>query len=112
MFNLSTTIVGAGIMALPATSKVLGLFVRIAMIVFMAFLTEASIELLLRYSRTAKLVSYAECLYKLVSYGGCFRKVMCFLEPLQVEFIMLVFLKLGLDSTGGMGNSRINVVVE
>ncbi|XVF26540.1 hypothetical protein REPUB_Repub14bG0026200 [Reevesia pubescens] len=38
VFNLSTTIVGAGIMALPATMKVMGLILRIAIIIFMAFL--------------------------------------------------------------------------
>eukprot|EP00262_Sarcandra_glabra_P021259 TRINITY_DN8885_c0_g1_i2.p1 TRINITY_DN8885_c0_g1~~TRINITY_DN8885_c0_g1_i2.p1 ORF type:complete len:460 (+),score=59.15 TRINITY_DN8885_c0_g1_i2:478-1857(+) len=58
VFNLSTTIVGAGIMALPATMKVLGLGPGIAMIVFVAFLTEASIEMLLRFSRAGKSVSY------------------------------------------------------
>lgn len=58
VFNLSTTIVGAGIMALPATMKVLGLGVGVAMIIFMAFLAEASIELLLRFSRAGKTVSY------------------------------------------------------
>lgn len=58
VFNLSTTIVGAGIMALPATMKVLGLIPGIIMIILMAFLTEASIELLIRFSRTSKSVSY------------------------------------------------------
>ncbi|KAG9448597.1 hypothetical protein H6P81_008562 [Aristolochia fimbriata] len=58
VFNLSTTIVGAGIMALPATMKVLGLVPGIAMIVFMAFLTEASIEMLLRFSKAGKSSSY------------------------------------------------------
>ncbi|GER49253.1 amino acid transporter family protein [Striga asiatica] len=58
VFNLSTTVVGAGIMALPATMKVLGLFLGIAMIIFMAFLTEASIELVLRFSRASKSGSY------------------------------------------------------
>lgn len=58
VFNLSTTIVGAGIMALPATMKILGLFLGIALIIFMAFLTEASIEFLIRFSRTAKSTSY------------------------------------------------------
>ncbi|KAF8389876.1 hypothetical protein HHK36_024394 [Tetracentron sinense] len=58
VFNLSTTIVGAGIMALPATMKVLGLVPGIAMIIFVAFLTEASIEMLLRFSRAGKSVSY------------------------------------------------------
>ena len=58
VFNLSTTIVGAGIMALPATMKVLGLILGVALIVFMAFLTDASIELLLRFSRAGKTASY------------------------------------------------------
>ena len=58
VFNLSTTVVGAGIMALPATMKVLGLGLGIALIIFMAFLTEASIELLLRFSRAGKSISY------------------------------------------------------
>lgn len=58
VFNLSTTIVGAGIMALPATMKVLGLIPGIIMIILMAFLAEASIELLIRFSRTSKSVSY------------------------------------------------------
>jgi solute carrier family 38 (sodium-coupled neutral amino acid transporter), member 2 len=47
VFNLSTTIVGAGIMALPATMKVLA-----------ALLTEASIELLVRFSRAGGATSY------------------------------------------------------
>ncbi|RWR92032.1 sodium-coupled neutral amino acid transporter 2-like protein [Cinnamomum micranthum f. kanehirae] len=58
VFNLSTNIIGAGIMALPATMKVLGLIVGIAMIFFVAFLTGASIELLLRLSKAEKLVTY------------------------------------------------------
>ncbi|KGN61271.1 amino acid transporter AVT6A [Cucumis sativus] len=58
VFNLSTTIIGAGIMALPAMVKELGLLLGVAMIIIMAFLTEASIELLLRFSRPRKSTSY------------------------------------------------------
>ncbi|XP_022155039.1 amino acid transporter AVT6A-like [Momordica charantia] len=58
VFNLSTTIIGAGIMALPAMVKELGLCLGVAMIIFMAFLTDASIELLLRFSRPRKSTSY------------------------------------------------------
>jgi len=58
VFNLSTTIVGAGIMALPATMKVLGLVLGVSLIIFMAFLAEASIEMLLRFSRAGKCASY------------------------------------------------------
>ncbi|XP_073003642.1 amino acid transporter AVT6A-like [Typha latifolia] len=60
VFNLSTTVVGAGIMALPATMKVLGLVPGIIMIIFGAFLTEASIEMLIRFSRVGKAISYGE----------------------------------------------------
>ncbi|KAJ0965342.1 hypothetical protein J5N97_026480 [Dioscorea zingiberensis] len=58
VFNLSTTIVGAGIMSLPATMKILGLVPGIAMIVFVAFLTDASIEMLMKFSRAGKTDSY------------------------------------------------------
>ncbi|XP_073526094.1 LOW QUALITY PROTEIN: uncharacterized protein [Phyllobates terribilis] len=59
VFNLSTTIVGAGIMALPATMKVLGLGLGIGMIVIMALLTDRSISMLLKFSRAGKSASYS-----------------------------------------------------
>ncbi|WZZ12061.1 hypothetical protein YC2023_105150 [Brassica napus] len=58
VFNLATTIIGAGIMALPATMKILGLVLGITMIVVMAFLSDASIEFLLRFSEVKKSKSY------------------------------------------------------
>ncbi|CAF2272288.1 unnamed protein product [Brassica napus] len=58
VFNLATTIIGAGIMALPATMKILGLVPGIAMIVLMAILTDSTIEFLLRFSRIGKTRSY------------------------------------------------------
>ncbi|XP_077233483.1 amino acid transporter AVT6A-like [Tasmannia lanceolata] len=51
VFNLSTTVVGAGIMALPATLKVLGLVPGLLMIILAGFLTEYSIDMLLRFGR-------------------------------------------------------------
>ncbi|XP_057872184.2 amino acid transporter AVT6A [Cryptomeria japonica] len=58
VFNLSTTIVGAGIMGLPATMKILGLVPGISLIVLVGILTYASIEILLRFSRACKVSSY------------------------------------------------------
>lgn len=69
VFNLSTTIAGAGIMALPATLKVLGLGLGIALIIFMAILTDASIELLLRFSWVGKSVSYGGLMGE--AFGKC-----------------------------------------
>ncbi|XP_068655304.1 amino acid transporter AVT6A-like [Aristolochia californica] len=51
VLNLSTTIVGAGIMSLPATIRVLGLGPGIVMILVAAFLTDYSIGILLRFGR-------------------------------------------------------------
>jgi sodium-coupled neutral amino acid transporter 2 len=58
VFNLSTTIVGAGIMALPASIKMLGIIPGILMIVIVALLTEASIDMLVRCSHQGKVTSY------------------------------------------------------
>lgn len=60
VFNLSTTIIGAGIMALPAAMKVLGLGLGLGLIVFVAVLAEASLEILLRFGKAAKAESYGD----------------------------------------------------
>ncbi|KAH6836317.1 Transmembrane amino acid transporter family protein [Perilla frutescens var. hirtella] len=59
VFNLSTTIVGAGIMALPATFKELGAIPGVIIIVLAGILTEKSIEMILRFSRATKTSSYS-----------------------------------------------------
>ncbi|KAL9226485.1 hypothetical protein vseg_002292 [Gypsophila vaccaria] len=70
VFNLSTTIVGAGIMALPATMKVLGLGFGVVMIVVMAALSERSIEMLLKFSRAGKATSYGGVMEDAFGKGG------------------------------------------
>ncbi|CAA0822469.1 Transmembrane amino acid transporter family protein [Striga hermonthica] len=58
VLNLSTTIIGAGIMALPAAMKVLGLGPGVAAIVLVAILTEVSLDFLLRFSKAGRAVTY------------------------------------------------------
>ncbi|KAG7590813.1 Amino acid transporter transmembrane domain [Arabidopsis suecica] len=60
VFNLTTSIIGAGIMALPATMKVLGLVLGFLLIILMAILSEISVELLIRFSVLYKSKSYGE----------------------------------------------------
>ncbi|XVE70240.1 hypothetical protein DITRI_Ditri10aG0056800 [Diplodiscus trichospermus] len=59
VFNLSTTIVGAGIMALPATVNQLGLIPGLITIVFVSMLTESSIDMILRFSLASKSSTYS-----------------------------------------------------
>jgi len=58
VFNLSTTVVGAGIMARPATMKLMGLPLGIVTIIVMGILSENSIQIMLRYSRPSGVRSY------------------------------------------------------
>ncbi|KDP37031.1 hypothetical protein JCGZ_06087 [Jatropha curcas] len=60
VFNLATSIIGAGIMALPATMKVLGLVLGVILIVLMGIVSEISVELLVRFSVLCKASSYGE----------------------------------------------------
>ncbi|KAG2729402.1 hypothetical protein I3843_01G242800 [Carya illinoinensis] len=60
VFNLTTTIIGAGIMALPAAMKVLGLIPGFVLIILMGILSEISVELLVRFSVLCKASSYGE----------------------------------------------------
>lgn len=60
VFNLTTTIIGAGIMALPATMKVLGLVVGVILIVVMGIVSEISVELLVKFSVYVNATSYGE----------------------------------------------------
>lgn len=74
VFNLSTTIIGAGIMALPATMKVLGLAAGIAAIVLVAVLAELSISMLLRFSKAGGVTSYGGVMAD--AFGEVGRKVL------------------------------------
>lgn len=60
VFNLATTSIGAGIMALPATIKVLGLPLGLAFIALMGALTDLSIAVLLRCSAACGAASYGD----------------------------------------------------
>ncbi|TKY57930.1 Sodium-coupled neutral amino acid transporter 1 [Spatholobus suberectus] len=59
VFNLSTTIVGAGIMALPAAVRQLGLIPGLVMIILCAMLTESSVAMLVRFTRASKSSTYS-----------------------------------------------------
>ncbi|KAL1357451.1 hypothetical protein HN51_009350 [Arachis hypogaea] len=60
VFNLSTTIIGAGIMALPATMKVLGLALGVGAIAILAVLAEYSLDVLMRFSKVGNAVTYSQ----------------------------------------------------
>lgn len=59
VFNISTTMIGAGIMSIPATMKVLGIIPGFVVIVLVALITDITVEFMLRYTSSGKSVTYA-----------------------------------------------------
>ena len=67
VFNVSTSIIGAGIMSIPATLKVLGVAPALGLIVIIALLVDVSIEFLLRFTHSGRSTTYAGLMAE--SYG-------------------------------------------
>ncbi|GMH30528.1 hypothetical protein Nepgr_032371 [Nepenthes gracilis] len=59
VFNISTTMIGAGIMSIPATFKVLGIIPALLIIMIVAFLGDISGEFLLRYTHSGESTTYS-----------------------------------------------------
>ena len=93
VFNLSTTIIGAGIMALPATMKVLGLILGVLLIIFVAFLTEASIDMMLRFSKAGKSVSYGGLMKDAFGkYGKILLQVCVFINNVGMLTVYMIIM--------------------
>ncbi|KAL6002927.1 hypothetical protein ACLOJK_023149 [Asimina triloba] len=59
VFNLATSIIGAGIMSIPATLKVLGVVPAVLLIFAVAYMCEVSTDFLLRYTDSGSSTTYA-----------------------------------------------------
>jgi amino acid permease len=59
VFNISTSIVGAGIMAIPAAFKVLGVIPSLSIIVIIAWLSNVSAGFLMKSSLAGESTTYA-----------------------------------------------------
>ncbi|GAA0143262.1 amino acid transporter [Lithospermum erythrorhizon] len=59
IFNVSTGMVGAGIMSIPATFKVLGIVPSFVVILVIAFFVEVTVDFLLKYTHFGESHTYA-----------------------------------------------------
>ncbi|KAK6116400.1 hypothetical protein DH2020_049862 [Rehmannia glutinosa] len=106
VFNLSTTIIGAGIMALPATMKVLGLGLGIALIVFVGVLTEYSVGMLLRFSKAGGAVSYGGVMGD--AFGDVGRRVLQICVVINNIGVLIVYMIIIGDVVSGSSSSGIH----
>ncbi|KAI4306518.1 hypothetical protein L6164_029789 [Bauhinia variegata] len=59
LFNVATSIIGAGIMSIPATIKVLGVIPAFLMILIIGVLAEVSVDFLMRFTHSGETTTYA-----------------------------------------------------
>lgn len=77
VFNVSTSIIGAGIMSIPATLKVLGVVPAFVMIVVIAWLADISVEFLMRYTRAGDTTTYAGVMRESFGWVGSILVQIC-----------------------------------
>lgn len=60
IFNISTGMIGAGIMSIPATFKVLGVIPSFIVILIIGFFVDVTVEFLLKYTQSGESSTYGE----------------------------------------------------
>ncbi|KAL1292345.1 hypothetical protein AAHE18_20G265200 [Arachis hypogaea] len=111
VFNLSTTIIGAGIMALPATLRELGMLPGLAFIVFMALLTEKSIEFLIRFTRAGKAVSYGGLMGdSFGKYGKALVQLCVIINNIGVLIVYMIIIGDVLSGTSASGEHHSGIL--
>lgn len=104
VFNISTTMVGAGIMSIPATLKVLGIIPGLLVIVMVAVITDLTVEFMLRCTSSGKAVTYAGMVGESFGSVGSLAVKICVITTnlgvLIVYFIILGDVLCGNDING------------
>lgn len=77
VFNVSTSIIGAGIMSIPATLKVLGVIPAFLLIVIIAVLSEISVEFLMRFTHSGETTTYAGIMKESFGQAGSVLTQIC-----------------------------------
>ncbi|XP_070053147.1 amino acid transporter AVT6C-like isoform X2 [Nicotiana tomentosiformis] len=77
VFNVSTSIIGAGIMSVPATMKVLGVIPAFLLIVLVAILVDISVDFMLRFTYAGQSTTYAGLMKENFGKTGSFAVQIC-----------------------------------
>ncbi|KAG4962184.1 hypothetical protein JHK82_038873 [Glycine max] len=104
VFNITTTMIGAGIMSIPATMKVLGIVPGLVVIVLVALITDVTVEFMLRYTSSGKSSTYAGMMAESFGSIGSLAVKICViitnLGVLIIYFIILGDVLCGNESNG------------
>ncbi|CAK8533346.1 unnamed protein product [Lathyrus sativus] len=110
VFNLSTTVIGAGIMGLPACVKKLGLVPGLVAIILTALLTEKSIEFIIRFSRAGNFSAYGSLMGDAFGkYGKAFAEICVVVNNMGILTVYMIIIGDVISGTtsGGIHHSGI-----
>lgn len=77
VFNVATSIIGAGIMSIPAILKVLGVIPSFALILIVAVLAEVSVDFLMRFTHAGETTTYAGVMSEAFGSVGALTAQVC-----------------------------------
>lgn len=77
VFNVATSIIGAGIMSIPATIKVLGVIPAFVMILIVALLAQLSVDFLMRFTHSGETITYAGVMREAFGQPGAVAAQIC-----------------------------------
>ncbi|CAA6661860.1 unnamed protein product [Spirodela intermedia] len=113
VFNLSTTIIGAGIMSIPATLKVLGVGPAVALILAVALLCDVSVEILLRHTNSGEAMSYASIMAESFGRAGATVAQACIvLNNVGILIMYLIIIGDVLSGNQSEGAGHLGVLQE
>lgn len=106
VFSLTTSVVGAGIMGLPAAVKTLGLIPGVISIVFVGLLADAGVEIMLKFSGAGLVVSYGGLMAD--SFGRAGRIVLQSCVTINNFGILVIYLIIIGDVMSGSTSSSVH----
>ncbi|KAH9604603.1 hypothetical protein KSS87_013378 [Heliosperma pusillum] len=110
VFNISTTMIGAGIMSIPATFKVLGVIPALVVILIVALMGDVTGEFMLRYTHSGKSTTYAGLMGESFGKLGSFALQLCVILTsfgCLVIYLIIIGDVLTGSSSGGTVHSGI-----
>jgi len=93
VLNVATSIIGSGIMSIPAILKVLGVFPAMALILIVAVLAEVSVDFLMRFTDAGVKTTYASVMREAFgSVGGLTTKVIVIINNFGGLILLLIII--------------------
>ncbi|GFP86588.1 sodium-coupled neutral amino acid transporter 3 [Phtheirospermum japonicum] len=113
IFNISTGMVGAGIMSIPATFKVLGVLPSFIVILVIAYFVEVTVEFLLKYTHSGESNTYGELMAESFGKLGSVSLQVCvMITNLGALIIYLIIIGDVLSGNESEGTVHLGVLQE